>query len=147
MHYVSLDCRTMQFLALDMKRVRVLHVLTARNLRLFQCMHGRATRLWRQVTWSGYVVWLFCSAAWFFLSHMVHAWTEITSYTHLPNKPARHTIQAILVATPCSCFSFGRISWFGLHVTMFFFLHPFQQTTLLVSINKNTFAGCVIHPK
>jgi hypothetical protein len=38
-----------------MKRVQVLHFLTARNLHLFQCMHGRATRLWRQVTWSGYV--------------------------------------------------------------------------------------------
>jgi hypothetical protein len=66
------------------------------------------------------------------LSRMVHAWMGITSQTHLPNKPAKHTIQAILVATPCGCFSFGGISWFGLRVTMSFSRHPSQQTTLLV---------------
>jgi hypothetical protein len=37
-----------------------------------------------------------------------------------PNKPARHTIQAILVGTPCGYFRFDRISWFGLRVTMSF---------------------------
>jgi hypothetical protein len=85
MHHASLDCMTMQFLALEMKRVRVLYVLTARNLRLFQYMHGRATRLWRQVTWSGYVVWLFCSDAW-----CMHGWES----------PPRLTFQTSLLHTP-----------------------------------------------
>jgi hypothetical protein len=53
----------------------------------------------------------------------------------------------LLVATPCGCFSFGGISWFGLCVTMPFSRHPSQQTTLLVSTNKELLAGWVIHPK
>jgi hypothetical protein len=58
-------------LVLEMKRVRVLHVLMAMNLNFFQCMHGRATRPWRQTTWSAYGAWLFYSAALIYRNHLV----------------------------------------------------------------------------
>jgi hypothetical protein len=90
---------------------------------------------------AGHLEWL-CGMV-VFLSRMVHAWME----NHFLDSPSRHTIQAILVATRCGCFSFGGISWFGLHVTMSFSRHPSQQTILLVSTNKELFAGRVIHPK
>jgi hypothetical protein len=96
MHNASLVCRTTQFLALEMKRVRILHVLTARNLCLFQCMHGRSTKLWRQVTWCGYVAWLFCSAAW-----CMHGWEsppKLTFQTSLLDTPSKRSSLLHLVA-------------------------------------------------